>query len=383
MAPLMSRRSIIALVIGLAIGIVLGLGYWIISPSFGSTDPTAVAEPGSASPLVWPEFKGPYESTVQIQIVNPGSAYTYLTELSSTAEYYAAKANTFPFLDFLAQELDKTAPEFSHTAEELDQMIYIYNTLSNDVPIIEITVVAPTQEEALYLAAFIPTVFTDFLAEEENKLRLQDYEQLMEDIDDIEQTLLEAQETLASYQYTYATSGIGNDSTYISLTAQAIALEEQLGIQAGQLAAIIVTGDQSQAYVDAIIAVERTSTALAEVRSELVILEAQHNIDYTEEDLAYQVAQARVDNLNSELADLSIRATTLLTESTEEPNTLDYIAVGTPSAPTASIPDRMRQRDAILLGAILGICGAWVVLNFKWLAKGMPSSDTHREEEMA
>ena len=41
----------------------------------------------------------------------------------------------------------------------------------------------------------------------------------------------------------------------------------------------------------------------------------------------------------------------------------------------------MRERDAILLGGIVGICGAWVTLNFKWLAKGMPSSTDARAEE--
>ena len=102
-----------------------------------------------------------------------------------------------------------------------------------------------------------------------------------------------------------------------------------------------------------------------------------------EQDLAYQVAQAEVNNLNSELTRLSTSATALLTESTEESSTLDYIAVGTPSASVPSIPDRIRSRDAILLGGILGICGAWVVLNFKWLAKGMPSPATRRDEETA
>ncbi|UCB42537.1 MAG: hypothetical protein JSV77_08790 [Dehalococcoidales bacterium] len=383
MAPLLSRRSIIALVVGLAIGISLGLGYWIISPSLSPADPITLAEQDSSTPLIWPEFKGPYESTVQIQIVNPGSAYTYLGDLMRTAEYYSAKANSFPFLDFLAQELDEKAPTYSHSAEELDLMVSITNTQSDEVPVIEIQVTATTEEETLYLAAFIPTVFSDFLTLEENNLRLQQYELLVEDIEDIQQALLEAQEDLASYSLESATSSISSDPTYIALSAKVAALQTELGRQAEQMAMLIAIGDQSQAYLEAVTAVEMASFALAEARSELAVLEAQHNIDYTEQDFAYQVAQAKVDNLNIELARLSTRATTLLTESTEEPNTLDYIAVGTPSSPVPSIPDRIRGRDAILLGGILGICGAWVVLNFKWLAKGMPSSAVRREEETA
>lgn len=381
MAPFLSKRSVVVLTVGLVIGIAIGLGYWIISPSFNSADPTVASSQGSSSPLVWPEFTGPYESTVVIQIVNPGSAYTSLTDLRRTAEYYAAKANTFPFLDFLSQELDDKAPLYVHTPEELDQMILVtYNQIS-DVPVIEITAVATTEEETLYLAAFVPAVFLDFLASEEDKLRLQEYELLMEDIDGIKQTLLVSEQELADYSLQGASSIIYNDSNYIALTAKVQALGSELNRQAGELAALIALGDQSQAYSDAVTAVERTSSALAEARSELSVLEAQHAIEYTEQDLVYQVAQARVDDLRNELATLTAEVTTLLTASTEESSTLDYIAVGTPSSPNAWLPDRMRGRDAILLGGIVGICGAWVTLNFKWLAKGMPSTTAVPAEE--
>jgi len=381
MTPLLSKRSVVVLTIGLIIGIAIGLGYWIISPSFNAADPTVTSSQGSSSPLVWPEFEGPYESTVVIQIVNPGSAYTSLTDLRRTAEYYAAKANTFPFLDFLSQELDVKAPPYMHTPEELDQMLSIRYEQINEVPVIEISAVAPTEEETLYLAAFIPAVFIDFLASEEDKLRLQEYELLVEDIDSIKQTLLVGEQELAGYSLQGASSIIYNDPDYIALTAKVQALGSELNRQAGELAALIALGNESQAYSDAITAVERTSSALAEVRSELSLLEAQHAIDYTEQDLIYQVAQARVDDLRNELANLTARVTTLLAGSANESSTLDYIAVGTPSSPIAWIPDRMRGRDAILLGGIVGICGAWITLNFKWLAKGMPSTNAATVEE--
>jgi hypothetical protein len=379
MVPLLSRRSIIVLVIGLVIGIVGGMCYWFIIPSLNSGD--FVVQEEETSTAMWGEYKGPYESTVQIQIVNPGSSYMSLSELRGTAEYYAAKANTFPFLDFLSQELDESAPEYSRTTEELEQMIFIYYyTDENDVPLIELTVIAPTEEETLYLAAFTPHVFMDFLDSEEEKIQAEEYDVLLANIDEIKQTLLEAEQELAYYSLQYVTDNIYNDSTYISLVAKVDALQEELSYQARLLATLIATGDDSQSYLDIAAAVERTSTALAEAKSELSMLEAQHDIDYTGQDLDYQIAEARVGNLSSELAYLTDRVTSLLSGDSDEPTVLEYMVVGTPSAPSPSM-DRMRERDAILLGGVLGLGVAWVTLNFRWLVKGMPSSNIRRREE--
>ena len=61
-------------------------------------------------------------------------------------------------------------------------MIWILNDYDSEVPLIEITTMGTTMEETIYLAAFVPVVFKDFLAVEEDKLRLQEYDSLMEDI---------------------------------------------------------------------------------------------------------------------------------------------------------------------------------------------------------
>jgi hypothetical protein len=376
MVPLFSRRSIIVLCIGLAIGILGGVAYYFISPSLNSTEP--VEE--DTAPAVWGDYKGPYESTVQIQVLNPGSSYVSLSELRGTAEYYAAKANSFPFLDFLAEELVENAPEYSHTTEELDRMISIQYDSNSEVAVIEIKTIGATMEETLYLTAFVPTVFKNFLASEEDKLRLEEYELLVGNIDAVKQSLLEAEQELADFSLESATSDIENDPTYIALAATVSALESQLAYQAGELATLIAIGDSSENYVDAVESVERTSAALAEAKSELAVLRAQSDIDFTGLNLDYQIAEARVENLSSELAELTDRMTSLLTGNGDEPTALEYLVVGTPSTPIPSI-DRIRGRDAILLGSILGVGVAWVTLNFKWLAKGMPSSNARRREE--
>jgi len=377
MLPLLSRRSVVVLVIGLIVGICGGLLYYFISPSLDSTELVAQED---TTPTIWGDYKGSYESTVQVQIVYPGSSYMSLTDLWRTAEYYAAKANTFPFLDFLAQELEQKAPQYSHTTEELDLMISVRYDSNAEVPVIEITTIGTTMEETLYLTAFVPIVFKNFLNSEEDKLRLQEYDLLVEDIDNVKQSLLGAEQELAEFTLAGTTSDIENDATYIALTATTTALETELNRQAGQLATLIATGAPSAAYWDAITAVEKASAALAEAKSELAILRAQRDIDYIGEDLDYQITRARVDNLLLKLANLTDSITSLLTETSDEPNALEYMVIGTPSTPVPAI-DRIRGRDAILLGGIFGLGVAWVTLNFKWLANGMPSSNVPRRRE--
>ena len=378
MLPLFSRWSIIVLVIGLTIGILGGFGYWAISPSLNSTDSIAQED---TSQFMFGNYEGPYESAVNVQIVNPGSSYVHLADLQRAAEYYAAKANTFPFLDYLTQELEESAPMYSHSTEELDQMISIRYDSNSDVALIEIKTIGATMEETIYLTAFIPMVFKDFLAAEEDKLRLEEYESLVEDIDNVRLTLLESEQEIADFALDSTTHNIYNDKTHISLVAKVEALQEELGDQARLLATMIASGDnETQSYLDIVAAVERTSITLAEAKSELSILEAQHDIQYTTQNLDYQIAKGRVDNLSQELATLTDRMTSLLAGNDDTPTALEYMVVGKPSAPIPSI-DRIRGRDAMLLGGILGVGFAWVSVNFKWVINGMPSSNVRRREE--
>jgi hypothetical protein len=56
--------------------------------------------------------------------------------------------------------------------------------------------------------------------------------------------------------------------------------------------------------------------------------------------------------------------------------------IAEPTIPTFIPPERIRGRNAVMMGSIIGLCGAWVVLNFKWIAKGMPSaSKVNKPEE--
>ena len=58
---------------------------------------------------------------------------------------------------------------------------------------------------------------------------------------------------------------------------------------------------------------------------------------------------------------------------------IDFLAVGTPSMPAPVFP--MRLRTALMLGIVVGVAGAWVVLNYRWLTKLGASSPEDEENE--
>ena len=81
MVPLFSGKSIAWLAIGLTVGVMLGLGYWAISPAIGEIR------------MGWPPIEITeglqtlYESTVDIRIGRPGSAYIDVKTPQMQGEY--------------------------------------------------------------------------------------------------------------------------------------------------------------------------------------------------------------------------------------------------------------------------------------------------------
>ncbi len=521
MVPLFSLPSIIRLAIGFIVGAMLAFGYWVVSPALASSG-TEAESGGVAEFIGLTSPNGPWASKVNIQIVNPGSSYRSLGELGGRADYYAAKANSLPFLEFLSQGLAKQAPEYSYTIDELDQMVTIRSDRSSEPPVVKISVTASNIEETLFLVSLIPEVFQKYLNAEENKMQQGERQRILSEIENVKMALLETEKEISTLNPQGADKDVNNDPTYIALNAKIEALEVELNRQAAELAvteennmqpqeyektlqemevvtsaalseakeelytlmqeradndirnhpdyialnARIVSLDleldrrmtelavlvaegaagndysYSYSYTNTISAVERTSTALAEARKELAVLEAQIDFDnlaqdleyqlaegkvvnlskelstlglkltssstwgqgfrddqaafertstalakarrevaslkgqagfgLSAEDLDYQIAKTKVGNLNKELAGLNVRLSSSLAKTVDESATIDYLAVENPSMPLPVLPERMRMRNALLMGAILGTGLAWAVLNFRWLAKGMP-----------
>lgn len=380
--PLLSRRSIMVLSVGLIVGAILGFGYWASIPSINSM--LANMRAGALSPIGAPPETGPHESSVMVQLVSPGYSYVDVKDLQHQGEYYAAKANAFPFLQFLSQELAKEGPQHSYTVDQLDQMIMIRYDYNSDAPALEIRVTGNSDQETTFLAAAVPKVFIEFLVAEEDKLRLEEYQGTLTEIETTRTTLLEAQKKLGDMELQAVGEDLNNNPDYLALNATVEALKLQLSGQAVGLASIIALGDTGQAYTDNLSAFQRTAEALAQAQKGLATLKATTSINRLAENVDYQTLKGKVDNLSRDLASLSDKLVSLSDASVSESEVVDYLAVGNPTLPVAVPPERTRLRNALMLGAIIGLAGAWLGLNFRRLTKRPstgPSSVSGEDEE--
>jgi hypothetical protein len=537
MIPLFSWRTIIAVAIGFIVGVGLAFVYWIISPSLSSSDETTDVEQGigGLAGFIGTPQEGHYESRVNIQLVNPGSSYTSLRELQQKGEYYTAKANSLPSLKFIAERIAEEVPEYSHTADELNQMLSIQYNWNSEVPSIELVITGNSDQEALFLAEFVPEAFKEYLIVEAEEAQKQEYENILNEINTVKATILEEEEELSTLLPEGTAGNISNDPIHIALNAKIEALEAELEQQAQELSILIASGDISEysnilekeyqqtleemravnaslseakhkleiletekaseyttssysdiitlnakikaleleidrlmtgddsttgladmiardittssAYKDTIDKIDKASKALAEAKKELAILESQSGNIGLEEDLDYQVARAEVNtlnmemtvlqerlseltrelvtgnsqpdtqaafertstalseakkelailesqsgsagivenleyqilqskivNLNSRLSGLTEELSYLLEDDNETTEATDFIVVGNPSLPVPILPERVRARNALMVGAIVGIGGAWAIVNWRWLRQRLTSS---------
>ena len=156
MVPLFNWRTLIAVGIGAMVGALLGLAYWIISPF------------DSSGEELW-------QSSVGIQVVNPGSSYVLPRDLQQRGEYYATKANGFPFYEFLSQELSMQAPGYSRSVSELGQMISVKYNQNSITPVFNVMVSTPSSNETAFLVSKIPGAFVDYLVAEDDENRQKAY----------------------------------------------------------------------------------------------------------------------------------------------------------------------------------------------------------------
>ena len=538
--PLFSGRSLLILCIGIIVGAGLGLVYWIVSPSLSSSNaPAGNVQPNLSQRIGIPSDV-PWTSTVNIQVVNPGYDSMALSDLRARGQYYAAKATSLPFLQYLSQDLEKNTA-YPHTPDELDQIIKVSFDSKAEQPTILITATANNIQESQFLATHIPKVFNDYLIAEENNTRDEQYQIISGKIDRVKASIVESQQELN--KFTQANNKVESDPKYVALDAKIRALETELDRQATVLASQLVSGNditkgnaQQQEYektlqqtsvvsaalseaenklratesqkattdnfsssaaivtlnakisalqnelnramngdginpglvhliatgatgttgyidtqkqvdkisevlvqtqnelatlqsqsgsitlendpayqlalanVDSLkdqqsalrqrltslaldgrledsqpstqAAFEMTSAALAEAKKEMAALkDSQSGSDSLVENLDYQVALNKADNLNKQLATLTGQLSSMVGDTFNPADVTNYLAAGNPSMPLPVMPARMRVRNALMMGGIVGIGGAWAILNRKWLAKSMSNSSAKADEE--
>jgi hypothetical protein len=284
MVPLLHRRSIKMLIIGLIGGIVLGLFLYIISPFV------------LAGGKVW-------ESKIDIQAVNPGSSYLSLSSLQSRAEYYATKIRSLPFIQYLSEDLKKGTPPYNLTVKQLNRMIITSYNQYGSSPVINIGVSTPSDNETSYLVYHIPEAFMKYIAEEDAKKRQADYQATLDSIDNVQKALVEAEQEISDYK---TATSIENDAQYISLTARITSLEDQLAARADAVTNLTVTGyagtantTASREYAQFTQQAKDTGIALIQAETELVKLEEQR-VD-TARDATIITLNAKINALQLQL----------------------------------------------------------------------------------
>jgi hypothetical protein len=249
LVPLFSWKSILILGLGLIAGILVALGYWLVSPSLTSSGAGTDTNGSQSSGLLGKlglEPKGPYQSQVMVQVVSPGSEYLPLATLQQKAEYYAAKAHSLPFFTYLSQQLSRQIPGFTDNVDKLGKIITTEYDIKNALPIIKVNVVAATEGEATAIAELIPQNFSSYLTAEEQDKQQKSYNATLIEIDTVKAALYKAQNELNALK----PAEIFGNPNFISLSAKVNALQKSLDDQASQLSILTVSGDETQAEYD-------------------------------------------------------------------------------------------------------------------------------------
>jgi hypothetical protein len=374
--PLLSRRSVIVLSIGLIVGAGLGMGYWVISPlSFGTSSAASLPGGDASSPV--------YESRVSVMVSAPSAAYVDVKDRSRQAEYWQTKFDSPAFLEFLSQEITEQGLSHSYTSTELSHLLS--SRFDGTSPEFQIIVRSHNEKEVDLLASVVPNVFKDYLIAEEKTAYQSQYDETQIEFNRVKTGLSVARSQLNAMIPPDLPLDPQQDPTYIVASAKVAALEKQLQDLFVEVASSVANGQSETEYQDTLIKIDRVSAALAEARSALnrSQLRIEANRNSVNQDPAYVLASARVETLTTELASLASNLASSSMESSQQPEVLRLFDTSQPSTTTVVPPDKIRRRDVLLMGGILGMGLAWVGLNFKGLLSMVrsPSVNVAKREE--
>jgi len=382
MVPLFSRRSILVLSIGLIVGILGGLGFWYISPlHFQAAWPPVSFR---AAPTL-------YASTVIIEPVAKGAYYTSTKTYQREAEYWAYKLASSPFYNFLSSQLAKDAPEYSHTPEELALMTKVKVTYGDVMTVVQIKVSGDNKDEASYLADATPYYLQKQLIVEEMETASTQYQNTLLNIQDKQAELAKANAELDGLTVdgvTPPTDGVADDSSSEADLAVAKAtvqaLNSQLAALTSQLATLIAGNSTGEEYQYTKSQIEMVSIALTEARANQARIEAKKQTSSISTE--YTIASSKASGLAKEIDTLARSLSSLPTEATVQNEVQGLFYAHDPTDPAVVPTDKIRGRNAFMMGAVVGLCVAWLGLNFRGLVRQVGSSgrkDDGAEEDKA
>ena len=317
MVPFFSRRSVVILIIGLVVGILLALGYWLISPAFSgsSTEEQTQSESPGFLGMLGIEA-GPYQSTVDIQVVNPGTNLLSLSYLQQVGEYYAAKENSQAFFQYMETELKKYPFDNEYTIEELQNIIKTEYDYTSDLPLIILSATADTKEEASFFADITPQIFLDYLAAEENQNLEEQKSDISTELESVKQDFY-----LAQQEYNALLSPeILDNPEYIALKAKVDALQQEFNDQLALLTLDYGNSNINDEYDQTLQQIATVTTDLNKAEEDLQ--NASTNAANSLED------DAAIFLLDSKIRGLQNQLDFLMNGDTLTPGLIDYISNG-------------------------------------------------------
>lgn len=365
MIPLLSRKSIVVLAIGLILGSAVGMGYWHVSPVEARMD------------AGWPPFNvegltdSPpprYQSSVTIEpFIGSGVSYASPKAVQRSAEYWAYRLQSSPFLDVLARRLAEQGSQYAYSRNQLRQMLRIKILYEDLTTKTRIDATGESEETTVLLVSVIPLALQDFLFAEELQLRLEQYNDAIEEIGRIKPAQIEAKRQLTAIEQTLQAYDLDLNPKYVAANARSQGLQVELNSLSGRLAESIGLGLDPKTYKDVLTQIDRTSTALADTRAEVADMAVSESEEYLELSLERFAAQARLNALDSHLKGLMSESM----RQTDNLKTSPLFTVSEATIPEVVPADKIEGRKALLLGSSMGLGISWVGLNFKGLVGRM------------
>jgi hypothetical protein len=289
--------------------------------------------------------------------------------------------NSFSFLNSLSQQLGEQAPQYAEKAEDLDKIITAtYLTQSQGRPKIQLKVKSKDAQESVYIAAFVPQAFHQYLYNQ--------YSSIVQQITTVKEEIIEHKQELGNVTQQLADNDVNNNPAYITANAEVEALEFELANETRLLASLTGDSGSTVRYQQTLQKIDNISKALATARHQVAVLQSQSNAKQLELNLQYEVTSNEVDSLVEQLSTLASTLGTLPVNGENGQASLGLVPLGKPSTPLAvaapaesNASNKVSARLSLGVGALLGLGIAFVWLNRKWVAKQLGASSTSEDYE--
>ncbi len=192
--------------------------------------------------------------------------------------------------------------------------------------------------------------------------------------------LVVARKELANLKAKKDAAGPSLDATQIVAQARTSALERKVNELAAALISAAPQGSRDKNFNESMTQLNRVADSLVQAKKELVVLRAKTEASAVEMNGAYNETSDKVKTLQNRFQTLSNSVQQSFDDETALLNRLPQIVIDEPTDPAVLPPDKISKRNSLLLGAILGLAGTWVLLNFRTITRQIASLNSPPQE---